>query len=162
MVYNISNVKKIIENRIDDLYKIAKSVISDVDGRNLKLESNNIDKLKELTVKLNGFTIQKNNKVIYDLEGGEAKGYGLYSNAIVAIQRCFCPKNTKFLNHTHNEIKYLIFYDGGGKIIINGKTKEFCVGSFFVIEAKVEHSIIFDEDTWVIGITIPKAKGYPE
>jgi quercetin dioxygenase-like cupin family protein len=99
--------------------------------------------------------------VEYRMDSGTCVGVGLMWDKRVSIQRAFLPKGSCFPEHTHNEVEWLIVYDGSLITIIDGVETTNGVGQGIMIPIGSTHSCKANEDTWVIGITIPSSEGYP-
>ena len=101
--------------------------------------------------------------VNYNVDGtGECFGFNLFNNKEVAVQRSYAAKGTVFPDHLHKgAVEVLIYYRGKGKTIIDGKEEPYRSGIVAVIPSDTLHKVIVDEDTWIIGVTVPAEGGYP-
>jgi len=134
-----------------------------------KCKDSHIEFLKELTEKLpplNSLLVRNNNFVEYSIKGGEGAecvGMNLLNNGKVAVQDCFITPGGIFPNHIHEEVEYLIVYSGRVRVVFLDKPPvELGVGDFYRAESGEVHGLEGLEKSWLIGVTIPAAKGYPD
>ena len=125
-------------------------------------ESEHIKKLEELIPLLSDITISNSPDVEYDVKNGTSLGFNLYNNEEIAVQRAFASKDSVFPEHVHKkETEILIVYKGEGICYYGDEEKHMNVGDCIKIEPNINHSWKMLKDTWLIGITIPAVKGYP-
>lgn len=127
--------------------------------------SDNIQKLEKLVDKLPDLSAIVRNlmgpHVEYDVGDGLCVGFGLFNNERVAVQRTAMSKGTVFPRHKHEAKEVIIVTFGKLKVRCDGMEKELQVGDVFYFPHGQDHSIEALEDTWMIALTIPSAKGYP-
>lgn len=123
----------------------------------LKTLSREMPKLIEMVKHING-----NGNIEYDTNGeGDFKGYGIFNNGCVAIQRVFMSKDTIIPEHSHTEREYVITYKGSYELNRGGVKTTLMVGDSMYFEPNEPHSGVILEDTWIVSITIPSGEGYP-
>ena len=122
-----------------------------------------LEKLRDLTPRLSAFADQHNGVTEYRLECGNSIGFGLYSTGEVAVQRALLTYGTIFSKHTHREVEFLIPYTGVLKVVIEDQP-ELVInpGDVCRIPPNTPHHVEAMADTWVIGITVSAAEGYPD
>lgn len=123
-----------------------------------------LDILRDLTPTLAQFppvVIEKNNYVEWQVKNGKCFAWSLLHEPSISICRSFLSKGTIFPKHKHEEREWLIVYEGKLTVYILDDCIELFVGQSTIIEPDIEHSIMADEDTMVLGVTIPASKEYP-
>ena len=130
--------------------------------------SENIEKLKTLTKKLNGAPTLNGlvdhyeiDKAIYEKD----KFWGvklLFVPNEVAVQRTFMKKGLKVLPHKHIELEVGIVLSGTFKLNYKGETSLVKTGEVVIIESNQKHSGTILEDTEMVFVSMPPAKGYPK
>ena len=127
--------------------------------------SKNIIRLKEITPLLSFVLEDKkcNNCIKYKLKIGSCTGYYLYNDNKIAIQRAFITKGSEFPKHTHKDEKEWLIICNGHIIIEfeSGESLNLNEGDFCFVEKGIPHWMIAKEDTWIVGITVPADRGYP-
>jgi len=138
-------------------------------------ESEHIKKLEEIIPKLNDLTMSNSPNVEYMVDNGTSFGFNLYNIPEIAVMRVFMSKDTSFPKHNHDEIEYLLVYKGSLKVHIDEKPVHANVDGVsvydndFILNVSdgcflprgVSHSGEALEDSWLLCITIPSGKGYP-
>jgi quercetin dioxygenase-like cupin family protein len=97
----------------------------------------------------------------YDMVAGTATTFNLYRDESIAVARIFASAESKFPLHSHDQREFAIVYTGCMILDINGKKKTIHTGESTYINAGIEHSAYFPEDTWILAVTVPPAPGYP-
>lgn len=133
-----------------------------------------IDKLDEITTQ-----IQFLNKLVKDRSSGlieyktvigTAIGYALFKIDTVAVQRVFLSSGTVFPIHVHAEKEWMMVYQGSmtfnfGKIESREedlKDEKICnPGDYVYFDSYIPHSAIVHKDSWIIAVTIPAERNYP-
>ena len=103
-------------------------------------------------------------QVEYETIAGELiTGICLYRDKDIAVQKAFMPKGTEIKKHRHeNELEILRVMSGKLQYFNGAKDgKILNAGDSIIINQNQRHSVIALEDTWVKGIIIPPAEGYP-
>lgn len=121
----------------------------------------NLEVLRELTHQLTlADMVRKkcSDWVRYEVERGNCIGIGLLHERSCAVQKAFMSKGTVFPAHVHEEIEYLLIYEG--KLELDGK--QYDTGEVIRIAPGQEHIVKALEDTWMIGVTIPASTAYPD
>jgi len=113
----------------------------------------------------------KDDIVIYEAEGGDVIGIGLYKSDDISVQKANLPAGTFWPFHKHEAIERLIVYVGKLKVEKSGGgcfdddtevvEKILEVGDSVKILPNTPHCVTALEDTWVLGVIIPDDKGYP-
>jgi quercetin dioxygenase-like cupin family protein len=132
-------------------------------------QDENLNKLRELTGKLppilSEFVVTKGADCIEyagDDGGINSIGFCLYKNDRVAVQRCYLPKGCSFPAHQHDEKEWLIVFSGEIHAAYGDKTIIMLPGQSVYFENHQVHCVSAKENSWVLGITIPAAEGYPD
>ena len=128
--------------------------------------SPNLMVLREITPILTKF-VQDSDKssdmINYDIDEGTALGFGVFNDGNIAIQRAFMSKDGVFPIHKHEELEILIVYSGKLEVSFH-ETKDKLIkapGIVYFNPGEV-HCVRALEDSWMIGLTIPTAEGYPD
>lgn len=133
-------------------------------GRDMpKEESESLRRLRELTPLLPSLIkAEMGTMITYEVAGGICFGHGIRFEPEYAIQKCFMSKGVVFPKHAHVEYEHLVVLSGElqchienmeQKIVGRGEVVTFCPGDVHECEALL--------DCWLLGITVPSAKGYP-
>ena len=141
-----------------------------VDLSELEKQTNKLKSLGDLVLKEH----EKFNEYISKDEG-TCIGFGLYKEDNVAVQRTFLSKGATIELHSHEEKEYILVYKGAFKLLADEDLKclkdgeptigNNCVlksGDGVFLKSYQPHGMISLEDTWVICVTIPAAKEYPD
>jgi quercetin dioxygenase-like cupin family protein len=89
--------------------------------------------------------------------------FGLAKDEEIAIARAFASKNTLVPYHFHNGSKEWMGVSRG-KMKINFRGRDAIVvspGDAVMVSALEQHSLEFDEDTWLWAVTVPGDRGFP-
>lgn len=129
-----------------------------------------LEKLEQLTSELPVIlsaitTDNKNGHVNYTPfeQKGSCHGIAIYNDDTIAVQRAFMSKGTSLPPHYHDEIEVLTIFQGMLQItFIDGKQTFIGVGDTYKFNPKESHYCEALEDTWMIAITIPPSKDYPD
>ena len=129
--------------------------------------TSHIEKLEVLTEKLpefNGFihaTMEFEN-VIEAGDKHKAIMHGLLKNKYIAVAMAYFPMNSILKMHVHRKEKEItIVYKGTMRVNTSGEYHLVQAGGNITIQPDIPHSALFKEDTYLIMITIPPAKGFP-
>jgi len=101
----------------------------------------------------------------YNIPNGTSLGFKLLFEDKVAVQKHFLSLGSKFPTHLHeNSIECLIVYEGKLKVTIDNEeiVKVLTPGESINIPKNSTHKVQALEDTWLIGVIIPKEDGYPQ
>lgn len=126
--------------------------------------SENIKKLREITPLMdfsNLISVNTTPFVKLNMIEGESFMIGLHKEKDVAVAREFAAAGTKFPEHFHEELEYIIVYKGKVEISLNGDKSILNKGDFIRFVEGRSHSAYFIEDTWFLAITIPASKDWP-
>jgi quercetin dioxygenase-like cupin family protein len=124
--------------------------------KTLKTITNNLPPLEELAKERHCGIIE------YKVCEGTCLGFNLYNIPEVSIQRVFLSKGVNFPEHKHDDsVELVIIYCGSIKYTNNGTETILYPGDFVYSKKGEEHFAISLEDSWVIAISIPREKGYP-
>jgi mannose-6-phosphate isomerase-like protein (cupin superfamily) len=100
--------------------------------------------------------------VSYEVESGSCFGFGVFKDALVAIQRAFLAPNTHFPVHVHEHSREVLgVVTGSGRVTQNGVTVELRATDVLISEPGVPHDFETDEGCWVWVVTMPADEGYP-
>ena len=108
----------------------------------------------------------RDGRVEYDCVIGTALGTPLWKEPAVAVMLCEVPLGGLFDEHTHpapvNE--FVLVYEGSFQVKIkDGISKTLRVGEGAYFRPGEEHTWVANEDSKVVGITIPAdMEGYPD
>ena len=102
-------------------------------------------------------------KAIYaTLDGQVCEGNALFYDEHIAVQRSSLKKGSAVPRHHHDEIEWLIIYDGEVRVEWNSSTEVILgVGQSIRIPPNEAHIVTALEDTQILCITVPPAAGYP-
>ena len=130
---------------------------------------NNLARLRDLTGKLppvlSEFVVTKGADCIEyagDDGGINSIGFCLYKNDRVAVQRCYLPKGCSFPVHQHDEKEWLIVFSGEIHATYEDRVVIMFPGQSVYFENHQVHGVYAKENSWVLGVTIPAAEGYPD
>lgn len=99
----------------------------------------------------------------YDVASGTALGLNLLHQAEIAVCRLFFSAGTRFREHSHSEKEWLILYSG--KCVCryaNMPARTLDVGDFVYFAPEEIHEFEFLTDTWMVGVSVPAIKGFPD
>ena len=100
--------------------------------------------------------------VEYETATGAAIGINLYSTPMVSVQRVFMSAGSALVPHQHpDEREWLIVYEGKLEVRYDSKVAILDVGDSVYFNPGSPHSAKALKDTWFLGITVPRAEGYP-
>ena len=127
-----------------------------------------LDKLRELTAnlppipKMADLKIEVAQHTEYKIKNGTCISRDLYSDNDVSVARLLITSGGELPEHKHKEKEYAVI--ASGKIVIykEGKRMILGVGDCIVFEVNVLHRARALEDTWLIGVSIPCSKDFPE
>ena len=132
--------------------------------------SDSLKRLRELTHKLPHSPLidfvesAGNFMVSYAVDDGTCSGVGLLNRENIAVQVCEISKGAEFPKHFHEAVEILIVISGELCIKYVGSEKMSTVKDreSHTIPQGVLHSVVAVEETVLIGITMPRAEGYPD
>jgi quercetin dioxygenase-like cupin family protein len=116
------------------------------------MKSENMKRLEEL---ISG---KKDTTVYYD---GGTEGHPLFFDSSVAVQRSFLRAGTTFAPHVHEATEIVVVISGTFSSTAAFLSAVTPVAGVVVFQPGVSHSHVAETDCWVIGITIPADKAYP-
>lgn len=114
------------------------------------------------------YSTHKTNGTDDDAEPCVGEGIYVGPNNEIALQVAFMEAGSSIDPHIHpNELEILIVYSKNGtegklKVETKDTTVVLGPGALTTIGKGVSHIATALEDTWMIGITIPAAEGYPD
>ncbi len=121
---------------------------------------NNIPRLRELTSTLLDFPAGEPEVITYQSGDEVITHYGISKCKEYAVSRAFLPAGTKFPVHSHEEREYVIVISG--RMIAEAPDgKELPLSDHYEFAPELSHNVYAPVDTWVLGITVPAAEGYP-
>lgn len=123
-----------------------------------------VEKLPDLSQLVGDFG---QNHVEYHTKDGTTLGFRLWAEGEIAVQRTFLTEGATFPKHAHDQHEYLLVYQGS--IVVEGAVERTgpnegnitMPGCMVYIPPGTSHSVKVLQNCWLIGITIPAAKGYP-
>ena len=116
-------------------------------------------RLKELTHEMSGPPEQ--GWLEYKHVEGTSFGFGIYKTDEVAIQRARGVAGSLFEEHVHDEHEHIVVFSGCLAITMHGKRHVLRLGDGIHIPLGTPHSAEYLEDSWVIAITVPGSKDFP-
>ena len=129
----------------------------------------NLERLRELTNSLPAVPLIKlvkassDKTVEYETQDGTPFfGLGLFNNGYVAVRRVFMGKGTLVPHHTHAGKEFMIVYSGKVRFRRSRGERVYGIGDILCFDPNEEHNGEALEHTWLIAITIPAEKGYPD
>lgn len=135
------------------------------------MTESSINRLKELTEKLNEFDnyVDNNHCSMTEVKMDEGTGLGfcLLYQPEIAVARWFSSKGSKFPRHKHDEKEWIIVYSGEMKITFYDENEDkigeriLNEGDYCYNSPGTLHSASFNTDTWYIAITVPASKDWP-
>ena len=117
-----------------------------------------IPKIRELTQLLPS----NPGTLIYDIEGRDTSVYGLLKTPQVGVVNCKFDAGTEFPRHNHDAPETVLVYEGEMELEVHGKVTVLRSGDVFTIPARAAHTVRAITETWVIAITIPADRNYPD
>lgn len=121
--------------------------------------SQNLKRLKEL---VESVTPHGPYCVEYKIDRGTCLGTGLLKKPDVSVQDAFMSKGSLFSIHQHESIEILTVYRGRLRVGTSDNDSFLSAGQTLSLPRGVLHEVEAIEDTWMIGITVPAEKGYPD
>lgn len=104
----------------------------------------------------------KNSNTVYQTKNGNCVGINLYNEPDIGVMRVYMEKGAEFPEHIHKTEKEIgIVYSG--KLLIRRGDEAFKmkIGDHFYFEKGEPHAAKALEDCWLICVSVPSAKGYP-
>lgn len=127
--------------------------------------SETLERLEELTPKLPSLVMPLDTVGFVEYitqDGGYAIGFNLYSSPSVAVQRALLTEKTIFPVHCHDQSEVLVVYDGIARVRRGDQDILLGRGECCMFTPGEPHSISVEEaPLWVIGVSVPRAEGYP-
>jgi quercetin dioxygenase-like cupin family protein len=129
----------------------------------MSYKSDNLEELERVIPDLITLISEREDDwVEYEVGEGSCRGRNLFNIPEVSIQRATLTQGTKLAEHTHPDSReWLIVFKGNLRIVYRGVTQDTRSGEFVYLEAGVPHWAVAVTDCELIGITVPKDKGYP-
>jgi len=146
--------------KIDEVPLATK--ISDSERRiaDLIKQTNEIPSLLHIIAK-NGRS--EPNIVNFELEGGKTvKARALLGDEHSGIIVISLDPGDSFPLHTHTQWEMVLVLSGEFIITSNGEDKLYKPRDYIILESNVPHSIRTDKGGVAVGITIPRAEGFPK
>ena len=126
----------------------------------------NIEKLKELTEKLNFsmLVLEKSGGMVNIKLNDDriAKFMNLLYLPEIAIGKIYMPKNSETLAHIHDEFELLLVSKGELELIFDKYNKILKQNEFYYIEPNTIHGAKCVTESIIIAITIPASEHWPE
>lgn len=99
----------------------------------------------------------------YDVDNGVSIGIDLFHNEQIAVQRTFCSGGSRFPRHYHKDVhEFLIVYSGKVDVVEpEDQAQTLQPGDWIHFPPGTPHRLEIVENTWILGITVPAAEGYP-
>lgn len=125
-----------------------------------------LERLEELTPRLPSLVMPLDTAGFVEYitqDGGYAIGFNLYSSPNVAVQRALLTSKTIFPMHCHDQSEVLVVYEGVARVHRGAQDTLLGKGECCTFMPGEPHSISVEEaPLWVIGISVPRAEGYPK
>ena len=132
------------------------------------MEKSPLDELRELTSKLptipklEEFKKQGVECAEYEMDEGNCISYGLMNNKNISVANTLITSGSAFPEHTHDEKEWVLVYSGMMIAYYGDKKRTMKCGDCVSFEPGVPHRVRALEDTWIIAITIPQSKCFPD
>lgn len=125
--------------------------------------SDNLEELHRIHTRLNGLVSMNSGDCIeYDVPG-TAIGFKLLHEADrIAVQRRLMTVGTDFPDHHHEVDEWAFLYRGRMTLRYCGVEEEVVAPAFKHFAANHQHGGVVLEEAWVVFVTMPPAKGYPD
>ena len=102
-------------------------------------------------------------KLTITLSGFHGTGKSTYARIIAKnLNLRHISAGGLFPEHLHIESEYGLIYVGKVIVSVNGKERTLGIGDCVKVDPALPHWAKALENTWLIAITIPKSKDYPE
>jgi len=98
----------------------------------------------------------------YITNSGTCIGFGLFNDGEVGIQRAYMSKGSVLPAHHHRVKELLVVISGS--ISVNSDYAEDKIlrqGDHVYFMPEDKHVVEALEDSWIIGVSVPSARGYP-
>lgn len=104
-----------------------------------------------------------NDLVEYETENGTILGINLYSSPAIGVQRLFMSRGSELPMHQNpDQREWFIIYKGVLEVRYDSHTATLGIGDSVYFDPGSPHSAKALEDTWMLGVTVPRAKGYAD
>ena len=133
---------------------------------NISRDRDHLRELEELTRQLPSLSelvkASDNGFIEYKTDHGTIFGINLFSKGRVGVQRLFMSNSAELSIHQNNdEREWLIVYHGEVEVKYGEDSKVLKVGDSVYIDPGSPYSVKALTDSWLLAITVPRAKGYP-
>lgn len=128
---------------------------------------NTLDKLRELTnnlppvPKLGEFKVEHPAFTEYVMDVGSCISYNLLNQKEVSVAKTFISSGGQFPEHDHDEAEYAVVFSGAMIAYYGDKKKTMMAGDCIKFEKGEKHRVRALEDTWIIAVTVPRSKDFP-
>ena len=131
----------------------------------MKKHTSHLVHLEQLTEELPSLDAlvqsSSDNLIEYQTENGTIIGVNLYSSPAIGVQRLFMSKGSELPMHQNpDQREWFIIYKGILEVHYDSHTATLGIGDSVYFDPGSPHSAKALKDTWMIGITVPRAKGY--
>lgn len=127
-----------------------------------------LDKLRQLTndlpsiPKLGDFKLEHEKFTEYIMPIGTCISRSLLSQKEISVAKTFISSGGEFPKHNHPEKEYIVMFSGSMIVYYGDERKTMQTGDCIVFERGVPHRVRALEDVWLISVTIPYSKDYPD
>ena len=98
--------------------------------------------------------------------GRRGKAYGILNIPSFTVTLSHISKGAKFETHHHEQVEVVLILHGQMVMVTLENEKEtsfMCrAGDSITLESMVPHNAIFPEESWILVITLPATKDFPE
>lgn len=124
-----------------------------------------LDRLREITAKLQVLTDPQRPWVEYATEHGTCFGHALYYRPDLAVQIAYAEAQTTLPLHGHDEVEVIVVYQGSCDIYLGEGKDADCVhvaaGECYRIPPNTPHVFDTPEDCRLVAVTVPASPRYP-
>ena len=131
-------------------------------------DNNNLERLRESIPKLppipklGDFKEEKGKHTEYIMEVGTCISSSLLSQKEISVAKTFISSGGRFPKHDHNEKEYVVVFSGIMIVYYGDKKRTMKKGDCIMFEPHVPHHVRALEDTWIIAVTVPHSKDFPD
>ena len=97
----------------------------------------------------------------YEVEGGTSFSWSLLDLPSVSVAKWFASTGASFPEHAHDQIEWIIVYQGSLVFVAGEKETLLTPGKFIHIAENVPHTKKFTEDCFFLAITVPRCTDWP-
>jgi quercetin dioxygenase-like cupin family protein len=131
-------------------------------------DTGNLEKLRQLTKHLNELKTNVVGPIVdhyltqYSKRPGMAVAQGLFKRKEVSVLEAILKATVIIESHVHDCHEWVIVYKGKIRVTDASGVKEYGVGECYYAPPGLSHITTCDEDSAVIGVTVPMEEAYPD